>query len=81
MNVTVRLSAPLAQSAGQARLSVSIPESACLADLIEELRQSYPQLNPQLSSVVAVISGRHISPTEILQAGQEVALLVPVAGG
>ncbi len=81
MNVNVRLSVGLAQAVGNPRLTVSLPEDATVAELLAELGASYPQLYPKLNTAVAVIAGRHTPVTESLTTGQEVALLLPIAGG
>ncbi|GAB4435260.1 MAG: hypothetical protein Kow0031_17010 [Anaerolineae bacterium] len=81
MNVNVRLSAGLAHSLGNPRLSVTLPDDATVADLLAYLRREHPQLQPRLETVIPMIAGRHASPTQNLSAGQEVALLLPAAGG
>jgi molybdopterin converting factor small subunit len=58
-----------------------MPEGTTVAQLIDQLGESYPQMRARLGSTVAVISGRHASPTETLSAGEEVALLIPISGG
>lgn len=81
MKITVRFSPDLAQRAGSPRLSVTLADGATIAHLIEQLSWENPLLAEQLSSSVAVVAGRHVSSTEPLSAGQEVALLMPVSGG
>ncbi len=81
MNVNVRLSAGLASAAGNARLRVTLSENATVADLLAHLRRQHPALTTRLDSAIPIISGRHVSETEPLTTGQEVALLLPVAGG
>lgn len=81
MNVTVRLSVGLAQSMGNPRLTVTLPEGATVADLLGQLQTDHPDLQSKLNSVVPMIAGRHVPNTESLSTGQEVALLLPVAGG
>lgn len=81
MNVSVRLSSGLGQFVGSTRLTVSVGENATVSDLIENLRSSYPQMQERLDAALPVISGRHVSPTELLTSGQEVALLLPISGG
>jgi molybdopterin converting factor small subunit len=81
MNVKVRLSVGLAQSIGNTRFSVDLPDDATVDDLLAHLRAAYPATQAQLQTVVPMISGRHAPPTEKLTADREVALLLPVAGG
>ena len=81
MNVSVRLSAGLAHSTGNPRLSVNLAKEATIADLLDHLRLQYPELQPRLDIVIPMIAGRHASPAQGLKSGQEVALLLPAAGG
>ena len=81
MNVSVRLSGDLAQQVGTARLQVTLAENATVADLVAHLRQLHPLAVARIDIAVPIIAGQHVSPTTKLAAGQEVALLLPVAGG
>ena len=81
MNIRVRLSAGLAQFAGNSRLVVNLPEGSTIADLLNQLRADYPDLAPKLDAAIPMASGKHAASSERLTAGQEVALLLPVAGG
>ena len=81
MEISVRLSAGLAQFTGNPRLSVHLPEGATVADLLEHLRRQHPDLEPRLSVALPVISGRHVPFSEPLDSGQELALLLPISGG
>lgn len=81
MNVSVRLGTGLAQFAGNARLRLTLSEGATVTDLLDALRSQHPALEERLDTAVPIVSGRHVSRSEPLAAGQEVALLLPVAGG
>lgn len=81
MMVNVRLSADMANILGTPRLAVPLQQGATVADLITALREEHPALQQNLNHVVPIISGQHVSSTQQLSAGQEVALLRPIAGG
>ncbi len=81
MTVHVRLGAGLAQKVGSARLSVSLSEGSTVADLREQLRAQHPGAAPQLAAAVPVIDGQHVAWTVPLSSDQEVAFLLPIAGG
>ncbi len=81
MDVRVRLSAGLAQQLGTTRLTVQLNNDATVADLLTYLRTLHPSLANRLETAVPVVAGRHVPQTEPLTDGQEVALLVPIAGG
>lgn len=80
MNVTVRLSAGLAQECGASRLVVLVAEGATVADLLARLRETYPTAE-RLAHALPIVAGQYVSLSQRLAANQEVALLLPVAGG
>lgn len=81
MMVNVRFSAGLAPLVGNTRLQVNLDDQATLADLLTHLCRQYPDLKQKLNSAVFMAAGRHLSPVDPLTSEQEVALLLPVAGG
>jgi sulfur-carrier protein len=81
MQIHVRVNGPLSRSLGRARFTVDLTNGATIADLITLLRTQYPEIANALNYVVPVLSGRHCTPSTVLVDGQEVALLMPVAGG
>ena len=81
VEVRVRLSAPLARVAGAARVAVDVGEGATVADLLERLGREHPGLQGGLASALPVIGGAHAPPGRPLARGEEVALLLPAAGG
>lgn len=81
MRINIRLSGELAALAGRHRFTVPLGESATISDLLELLRQEHPELWPRMDTAVPIISGRHVTHSEPLADGQEVAFLLPIAGG
>jgi molybdopterin converting factor small subunit len=81
MLVRVRLSAGLAPTVGHSRLSVSLLENATVADLLDHLRTEYPALAQKINAALPLVSGRPVAPSHCLNEAQEVALLLPAAGG
>lgn len=81
MYVSVRLSAALAQTIDTPRLQIEIDEGATVEDVVYALNHRYPALAPRLKHAVPIVGGNHASPSDVLGAGQEVAFLMPVAGG
>ena len=81
MQITVRINGVLASKIGLSRLSINLSPPATIQDLHQQLQSQYPQLSPEIGRAVAVIGGVHQAKTAVLQDGQEVALLVPIAGG
>ncbi len=81
MDVHLRLAPGLAQQVGHARFALTLAEGATVADAVRQLQADHPQAGALLDSVIPVIAGRLASRATALSAGQELALLLPVAGG
>jgi molybdopterin synthase catalytic subunit/molybdopterin synthase sulfur carrier subunit len=81
MQVTVRVSGVLAQGMGMARFPVRLPDLSTAQTLLQHLRATYPHLSAEMERAVIVIGGAHQADSAMLQDGQEVALLMPIAGG
>lgn len=81
MKINVRINGELARDLGTSRLQVGLAESATLADLLDQLRQQYPRSSPKFDNAIPFSAGQHLAPTASLADGQEIALLMPVAGG
>lgn len=81
MQINVRLGPGLAQYASSPRLQVAVAENATVGDIVAHLNNRYPALEQPLTRAIAVVSGRHATLAEPLQNGQEVSLLLPIAGG
>ena len=81
MQVTVRVNGTLAQKVGIARFSMDLAPEATVSDLLQALQHRYPAAAAELHRVVAVVGGTHQTTSVALEDGQEVALLLPIAGG
>ena len=81
MRIRVRLGAGLSRFADAPLLALDVAVDARVDDLLAALGQEQPALAPALDSVLPVVAGSHVERDRPLQAGEEVALLIPVAGG
>ena len=81
MQISVRLSAALAQANGQTRISLSLPEEATVNDALSIIAEQSPALRGKLQIVIPFVAGQQVNRTKQLQSGQELALLLPAAGG
>ena len=81
MELSVRLNASLAHTAGVSRLQLTAPDQATVADLIRQLSTQYPGLSSNLRIAIPVVAGTQVSVTQVLHPGEEVAFLMPSAGG
>ena len=80
MSVTVLLFASYADALGAPSLSVELPADATVADVLAEIaRRPGSELLPALPLVA--VNQRYAATTTRVSAGDEVALIPPVAGG
>lgn len=84
MIVRIRLGSSLARSApaaGGHLIKLELPDGATVEDLYDCLSTRTPELAPALASALPVLGGVHVERSRTLSAGEEIALLTPVAGG
>jgi molybdopterin converting factor small subunit len=81
VRVRVRLGAGLSRFAEAPTLSIDLVDGASVDDLLAALGTQQPALAPALRSALPVVAGTHVEREQQLQSGDEVALLIPVAGG
>ena len=81
MQIHTRFSGELASTIGKHRDTLSLPQRATVGDLLDLLCQEYPASTSKLQATVQIIAGRHVARSETLTDGQEVAFLLPMAGG
>ena len=81
MQVRIRLGSGIARLAPSPVLTLQLPEGATVAELYASLGASHPELAPALHSALAVVGGSQVERRRPLLHGDEVALLLPVAGG
>ena len=81
MLVRVRLGAGLSRLAAAPLLSIDLADGSTVEDLYARLRAAEPELAPALRAALPVVAGEHVARDRPLADRQEVALLLPVAGG
>jgi molybdopterin converting factor small subunit len=82
IRVAVRYGVALRPSSGLPRETVRLDGTPTVRDLLAEIARRHPDLGPALASPVTVIAqGAHLRLNSRLADGEEVALLIPVAGG
>ena len=81
MRVNIRLSGELATLAGLHRFSIAVADGGTVGNLVDMLCQEHPDLASILNTAVPIIAGKHVTQSEPLAGGQEVAFLLPIAGG
>lgn len=81
MKVTVRFFALYRERAGTSESDWALSANATLADLLLEIRQTYPNLAPADIDIVAAVNEEYADGEMMLREGDEVALIPPVSGG
>jgi molybdopterin converting factor small subunit len=81
VRVRVRLGGGLARLAVAPRLSIELDEGATVSDLCTTLAEREPRLAPALPAALTVVGGEQAERSRALATGEEVAFLIPVAGG
>lgn len=61
-------------------LSVTLPEGAAVKDLKQLLETNYPKLK-DLAAFMIAVNNRYASPSDIINAQDEIAIIPPVSGG
>ena len=80
MNVTVLLFASYADALGNTELDLVLPAGATVADAIRQVSQ-LPGAEQVPPSPLVAVNERYASMDQRLSAGDELALIPPVAGG
>ena len=80
MSVTLLLFASYADAFGAPTLSVDLPDQATVADLLSEIA-GRPGAHLLPKSPLVAVNQRYAQPSTRITAGDEVALIPPVAGG
>ena len=81
MQINIRINGVLAQKMNITRFPVTLPPEATTQDLVAQLQRQHPQLAAEFGQAVTVSKGSHLTATTALHDGQEVAVLLPIAGG
>ena len=81
MRIAVRLGSGLSRLAGGPRLDVELDEGATVEDLLDRVAADRPVLSDGMPSVLTVVRGSQVAGDRVLADGEEVALLIPIAGG
>lgn len=81
MQLNVRLFALYRERAGRSTVSVTVPEGATVADLIDEVRRQLPSLAPPEVQIVVAVNTDYADSEVALHPGDDVCLIPPVSGG
>ena len=80
MTVTVLLFASYADTLGMQSMSLNVDMGATVQDVLGHVR-ALPGADRLPSQPLVAVNERYAKPNRVLQAGDEVAIIPPVAGG
>ncbi len=66
---------------GAGELTLPLPASCTAAELLSRVCDQFPALVPYRASLRMAINGSYVADGDRVKAGDEVALIPPVAGG
>ena len=81
MKVDVKLFAQARDVAGADTVSVSLPESAKVADLRTALAEQFPEMKALIPNLLVAVGSEYADDNTTLNDSQEVACFPPVSGG
>lgn len=81
ITVRIRFGAALRPFSGTAYETIAVPPRGTVGDVLAEVGRIHPGLLSALPSVLPVIGGAQRPPGWPVNQGDEVAILVPIAGG
>lgn len=83
MRIQAQLFAILRERAGSETVATELPEGATVADALAAFGESHPKLGEALAEMTVVMAVNHeyATPGQVLEEGDELALVPPVSGG
>lgn len=80
MTVTVLLFASYAEAIGASSMSLDVPSGATVADVVGQVR-ALPGAGRLPREPLVAVNERYAKAHRVVEAGDEVAIIPPVAGG
>ncbi len=81
MKAHVKLFAILKEKAGTPELTLELPNSSTVADLLREMERLHPGLVAGVGQTMVAVNTEYATESQMLKDGDEVALIPPVSGG
>ena len=81
MKVKVKFFAVHRQLLGRRELDVSVPATATIGDVWQQLKRDYPQLSHLSDTIVAALNQDYARLDVRVHDGDEIAFIPPVSGG
>jgi molybdopterin converting factor small subunit len=81
MRIDVRLGSGLSRLVGGPHLEVEVAEGATVGEVLHRVASERSSLAGGLQSALTVVRGTQVGRDRVLEEGEELAVLMPVAGG
>ena len=81
MRITVKFMSQIRLLAGTGEAVVELPEGATVADLFDQLRESFPAIFPVAEHTVVMANHKIVTSKTALSDGDQVMLLQLLGGG
>ncbi|MCY0869031.1 MAG: molybdopterin converting factor subunit 1 [Firmicutes bacterium] len=79
--INCQLFAAVAEAAGTRRVVLELPDGATVGELLQALAERYPAAQAVLSRSFAAVNEAYAPASQIIAAGDQVAIIPPVSGG
>ncbi len=79
--VTVLLFAAVREVVGASEITLALDGASTASSLLSVLCERFPALTPYVPSLRVAVNGAYVGPDDPVRAGDEVAIIPPVAGG
>ena len=79
--ITVRLFAQYREAIGKSTITMSVPDSSSVNDVLELLFNEHPGISLGKASTVVAVNQSYVEHNHLLRAHDELALIPPVSGG
>ena len=80
-SLRVLLFAAVREAVGASELAIPVPEPATAGAVLDALCARAPSLRAYVPSLRVAVNGSYVALDEAVRAGDEVAVIPPVAGG
>lgn len=81
MTIRVLYFGSLAHELGRKSGELVLSDNATVADALEALFAEHPGLDRHRARLAVAVNLEYVTPTHVLRAGDELALIPPVSGG
>jgi molybdopterin synthase catalytic subunit len=81
MKIKVKFFAILRERAGAGEISKEINDGSTIAQLWQSLQEDYPKLAGPTFRLLYAVNQNYVTPEQVLNDGDEVAIIPPVSGG